>query len=167
MTFEHKVGAQVAMVDEAQYRDSMVALSVLEGAATALAACRLTVADLQQARAINARMIATLDHFDPLLFTTLNQEFHSVLFTKCVNARMVTLVQAEWARLGHLRSSTFSFVPGRAHESVSEHDTIVDLIETGAPLEEIEDAARRHRTATLDAYLAYEHPDRAAFGLPA
>ena len=53
VTFEHNVGAQVAMVDEAQYRDSMVALSVLEGAATALAARRLTAADLQQARAIN------------------------------------------------------------------------------------------------------------------
>lgn len=167
VTFEHNVGAQVAMVDEAQYRDSMVALSVLEGAATALAARRLTAADLQQARAINERMIATLDHFDPLLFTTLNQEFHATLFTKCVNARMVTLVQAEWARLGHLRSSTFSFVPGRAHESVCEHGAIVDLIEAGAPLQEIEDAARRHRTATLDAYLAHEHPDRDAYGLPA
>jgi DNA-binding GntR family transcriptional regulator len=166
VTFEHNVGAQVAMVDELQYRDSMVALSVLEGAATALAARRLSTDDLRRARSINDRMIATLEHFEPLLFTTLNQEFHSVLFTKCVNARMVSLVEAEWARLGHLRSSTFSFVPGRAHESVCEHENIVALIEAGAPLGEIEDAARRHRTATLDAYLAHEHRDD-TFGLPA
>lgn len=166
VTFEHNVGAQVAMVDEAQYRDSMVALSVLEGAATALAARRLSADDLRRARAINERMIATLENFDPLLFTTLNQEFHSALFTKCVNARMVSLVQAEWARLGHLRSSTFSFVPGRAPESVREHENIVSLIEQGATLREIEDAARRHRTATLDAYLAHEHPGD-SFGLPA
>ena len=166
VTFEHNVGAQVAMVDEAQYRDSMLALSVLEGATTALAARRLGADDLRQARAITQQMVATLDHFDPLLFTTLNQQFHSVLFTKCVNARMVALVRAEWARLGHLRSSTFSFVPGRAHESVCEHDVIVDLIEAGAPLAEIENAARRHRLATLDAYLAHEHPGD-TFGLPA
>ncbi|CDO08146.1 GntR family transcriptional regulator [Mycolicibacterium cosmeticum] len=166
VTFEHNVGAQVAMVDEAQYRDSMLALSVLEGATTALAARRLSADDLREARAINRQMVATLDHFDPLLFTTLNQQFHAILFTKCVNARMVALVQAEWARLGHLRSSTFSFVPGRAHESVCEHDAIVDLIEAGAPLAEIENAARRHRTATLDAYMAHEHPGD-TFGLPA
>ncbi|MCF6386726.1 GntR family transcriptional regulator [Mycobacterium sp. MBM] len=166
VTFEHNVGAQVAMVDEAQYRDSMLALSVLEGATTALAARRLSADDLRQARAINQQMVATLDHFDPVLFTTLNQQFHAALFTKCVNARMVALVRAEWARLGHLRSSTFSFVPGRAHESVCEHDAIVDLIEAGAPLAEIENAARRHRTATLDAYMAHEHPGE-SFGLPA
>jgi DNA-binding GntR family transcriptional regulator len=166
VTFAHNVGAQVSMVDEAQYRDSMQALAVLEGSATALAARRLTVEDLRQARTVNERMIASLEHFDPRLFTTLNQEFHTILFTKCVNARMVVLVQAEWARLGHLRASTFSFVPGRAHQSVCEHENIVALIEQGAPLDQIETAARQHRTATLDAYLAHEHPTE-TFGFPA
>jgi len=79
---------------------------------------------------------------------------------------MVTLVESEWARLGHLRASTFSFVPGRAHESVQEHENIVRLIEIGAPLGEIEKVARRHRSATLDAYLVHEHPDD-TFGLSA
>jgi DNA-binding GntR family transcriptional regulator len=166
VTFERNVGAQVSMVDEAQYRDSMQALAILEGAATALAARRLSEDDLRRARAVNERMIASLEHFDPRLFTTLNQEFHSILFTKCVNARMVALVQAEWARLGHLRASTFSFVPGRAHESVCEHENIVALIEKGAPLEQIEDAARRHRMATLGAYMVHEHPNE-SFDLPA
>jgi DNA-binding GntR family transcriptional regulator len=166
VTFERNVGAQVSMVDEAQYRDSMQALAILEGAATALAARRLSEDDLRRARAVNERMIASLEHFDPRLFTTLNQEFHSILFTKCVNARMVALVQGEWARLGHLRASTFSFVPGRAHESVCEHENIVALIEQGAPLEQIEDAARRHRLATLGAYMVHEHPNE-SFDLPA
>ncbi|MFE9577247.1 GntR family transcriptional regulator [Nocardia sp. NPDC006044] len=159
ITFERNVGAQVSMVDDSQYRHSMQALSVLEGAATALAAGRLTEDDLRRARAVNERMIASLDDFDPSAFTALNHEFHAILFTKCVNPRIVTLVEAEWSRLGHLRSSTFSFVPGRAHESVREHENIVRLIETSAPLGEIEQVARRHRSATLDAYLAHEHPD--------
>ncbi len=45
-------------------------------------------------------MIESLGHFDPGLFTALNQEFHATLFSKCTNPRMVTLVEAEWARLG-------------------------------------------------------------------
>jgi DNA-binding GntR family transcriptional regulator len=164
--FERNVGARVSMVDDTQYRHSMQALSILEGAATALAARRLTSDDVRRARAVNERMIETLGHFDPRAFTALNQEFHSTLFEKCANPRMLELVRAEWARLGHLRDSTFSFVPGRAQESVREHENILQLIENSAPLGEIEKAARRHRSATLDAYMIHEHPDE-ALGLPA
>lgn len=165
VTFERNVGAHVSMVDDSQYRFSMQALGFLEGTATALAARQLTVDDIRQAREINDLMVETLDHFDPHSFTALNQEFHALLFAKCANPRMLELVNAEWARLGHLRDSTFSFVPGRAAESVREHEQIVALIERGAPLDEIELTARRHRSATLDAYLSHEHPDEAA-GLP-
>lgn len=164
--FERNVGARVSMVDDSQYRFSMQALSILEGTATALAARRLTADDIRGARRINELMIETLDHFDPRAFTALNQEFHQTLFEKCANPRMLELVRGEWARLGHLRDSTFSFVPGRAAESVREHETILRLIEAGAPLGEIEKAARRHRSATLDAYLIHEHPDE-TLGLPA
>lgn len=166
VTFERNVGARVSMVDDTQYRHSMQALSILEGAATALSARRLTADDVRAARQINERMIATLDDFDPRAFTRLNQQFHTTLFAQCANPRMLELVDAEWARLGHLRDSTFSFVPGRAQESVREHENILVLIETGAPLGEIEKAARRHRSATLDAYLIHEHPDE-SLGLPA
>ena len=166
VTFERNVGARVSMVDDSQYRHSMQALSILEGTATALAARRLTADDLRAARSLNDLMIEMLDHFEPRAFTRLNQEFHSTLYGRCPNPRLLDLVEAEWARLGHLRDSTFSFVPGRAQESVHEHEGILRLIEHGAPLGEIEKAARRHRSATLDAYLIHEHPDE-TLGLPA
>ncbi|BDV32305.1 GntR family transcriptional regulator [Microbacterium terricola] len=166
VTFERNVGAHVSMVDDSQYRFSMQALSILEGTATALSARRLGTDDIRRAREINERMIAALDHFDPRVFTALNQDFHAVLFQKCANPRILELVNAEWGRLGHLRDSTFSFVPGRAQESVREHESILQLIEDGAPLGEIEKVARRHRSATLDAYLIHEHPDE-TLGLPA
>ena len=82
-----------------------------------------------------------------------------MLFAACPNPRLLALVESEWVRLGHLRDSTFSFVPGRAQESVREHETLLGLIETGAPLADIERAARGHRSATLAAYLSHEHPD--------
>ena len=144
-------------------------ITVRDGAAnggTPVADLSVTADDIRHARAVNEQMIETLQHFDPRRFTALNQEFHSALFTKCANPRMLELVNAEWARLGHLRESTFSFVPGRAQESVREHENILKLIEAGAPLSEIEKAARRHRSATLDAYMIHEHPDE-ALSLPA
>jgi DNA-binding GntR family transcriptional regulator len=163
--FERNVGARVSMVDDTNYRYSMQALSILEGAATALAARRLTVDDIRRARSINDRMVGTLERFDPHAFTRLNQEFHTTLFEKTANPRMLDLVEAEWARLGHLRDSTFAFVPGRAQDSVREHEHILQLIENSASLGEIEIAARQHRSATLDAYMIHEHPDE-ALGLP-
>ena len=165
VTFERNVGAHVSMVDDSAYRDSMQALSILEGAATALSARQLTVDDVRRARSVNELMIETLDHFDPHSFTVLNQEFHSTLFERCANPRLLEIVRGEWGRLGNLRDSTFTFVPGRAAESVREHESILRLIEAGAPLSEIENAARRHRSATLDAYLIHEHPEE-ALGLP-
>jgi DNA-binding GntR family transcriptional regulator len=157
--FEHNIGARVSMVDDAQYRHSMEALSVLEGSATALSAPHLAPEDLERARAINAELTETLGHFNPTAFTRLNQQFHETLIASCPNPRLRELVAVEMQRLNRLRDSTFSFVPGRAHESVREHEQILALIENGAPFAEIEDAARAHHSATLDAYLSH---DRAA-----
>ena len=166
VTFERNVGARVSMIDDTQYRFAMQAISIVESAATALAARNLTVDDLRRARAVNDVMTASLDRFDPRAFSALNQEFHHILYSRCTNPRLLEMVDAEWVRLGHMRDSIFAFVPGRARESVAEHEGILELIERGAPLSEIEQAVRRHRTGTLTAFLRHEHPDE-TLGLPA
>ena len=157
VTFEKNVGAQVALVDEDEYVATMQTLAVVEGAATGLAAPLLTAEDLSQAQAVNDRLRNTLDHFDPHRFTGLNEEFHAVLFERCPNDDLIDLVHRGWGRLRMLRDSTFSFVPGRAGDSVTEHDQILELIRDQADPVEIELASRRHRMATVDALLAAKH----------
>lgn len=156
VTFEKNIGAQVALVDEGEYVTTMQTLAVIEGAATGFSAPLLTADDLARARAVNQRMRESLEHFDPRRFTELNEEFHAVLFARCPNEHITDLVHRGWSRLRMLRDSTFSFVPGRAVESVAEHDHLVALIENGADPIEIELAARRHRTATLDAFRRFQ-----------
>lgn len=165
VTFERNVGARVSMIDDTQYRFAMQAISIVESAATALAARNLTADDLRRARAVNDVMTGSLTRFDPRAFSALNQEFHHILYSRCANPRLLEIVEAEWTRLGHMRDSIFAFVPGRAQESVREHEDILGLIERGAPLSEIEHAVRRHRTGTLAAYLQHEHPGE-TLGLP-
>ena len=152
--FERNVGATVAGIDPTEYLYTMQTLSIVEGAATAMSAPLIGEADIIRARAVNEEMRDCLDHFDPVRFTPLNQDFHSVLFEHCPNPHVLDLVHRGWNRLASLRSSTFRFVPGRAHESVDEHEALLRMIETGAHADEIEKAARRHRSATLDAYLS-------------
>lgn len=166
VTFERNVGARVAMVDASQYRYAMQVISVMESAATALAAPLLTAADLTRARELNQVMRSGLADFDSRLFSALNQEFHHTLYVKCPNPRLLELVEVEWARLGHLRDSIFTFVPGRPPESVREHDALIALIESRAEHGEIEQAVRRHRTGSLDAFLANHYPTGALNAAP-
>ncbi|WP_285320252.1 GntR family transcriptional regulator [Pseudarthrobacter sp. lyk4-40-TYG-27] len=154
VTFERNVGATVAGINPTEYLYTMQTLSIVEGAATALSAPLIDPAAIARARAVNQEMRECLDHFDPVRFTRLNQDFHSVLFEHCPNPHILDLVHRGWNRLASLRSSTFRFVPGRARDSVEEHENLLKLIETGADAEQIEKAARLHRSATLDAYLA-------------
>ena len=156
VTFQRNVGAQVALIKETEYLHTMQTLSIVEGAATSLSAPYITPDHLHRAREINERMRRTLDDFDPHRFTELNLEFHSVLFEECPNPHLLDLVHRGWNRMKVLRDSSFSFVPGRARESVEEHEHILELIENGADPIDIELLARRHRTATLDAVLAYQ-----------
>ncbi|WP_350004045.1 GntR family transcriptional regulator [Pseudarthrobacter sp. WHRI 8279] len=154
VTFERNVGATVAGIDPTEYLYTMQTLSIVEGAATALSAPLIDAVAIARARAVNEEMRECLQHFDPVRFTQLNQDFHGILFEHCPNPHILDLVHRGWNRLAALRSSTFRFVPGRAHESVNEHEALLQLIESGATADEIEKAARRHRSATLDAYLA-------------
>jgi DNA-binding GntR family transcriptional regulator len=154
VTFERNVGATVAGIDPTEYLYTMQTLSIVEGAATALSAPLIDAVAIARARTVNEQMRECLNHFDPVRFTRLNQDFHSILFEHCPNPHILDLVHRGWNRLAALRSSTFRFVPGRAHESVNEHEALLQLIESGAADDEIEKAARLHRSATLDAYLA-------------
>ncbi|UOQ56006.1 GntR family transcriptional regulator [Leucobacter allii] len=164
VTFERNVGAQVALVQETEYLHTMQTLALVEGSATALAAPFVTAEQIARARDVNETMRRTLDDFDPQRFTALNLDFHSVLFETCPNPHILDLVHRGWNRMKLLRNSSFSFVPGRAQESVAEHERILQLVERGAPPLDVELAARAHRTATLDAVLAYaeEHKQPSA-----
>lgn len=161
VTFERNVGAQVSLIKETEYLHTMQTLALVEGAATALAAPNISADQIRRAREINQTMRDTLDAFDPQRFTALNLEFHSVLFESCPNPHILDLVHRGWNRMKVLRNSSFSFVPGRAAESVDEHERVLQLIEQRAPVTEIEAAARAHRTATLDAVMAYSDEHRA------
>ncbi|GAB3119729.1 GntR family transcriptional regulator [Glaciibacter psychrotolerans] len=166
VTFERNIGAQVAMLEEIEYLHTMQTLSIVEGAATALSAPFLTAEHIARARAVNAQMIACLDNFNPHRFTELNLEFHAILFEECPNPHILDLVHRGWNRMNVLRDSTFSFVPGRSHASVLEHEELLRLIEARASALQIELGARAHRTATLDAMLAYQAEHKHPLGEP-
>lgn len=156
LTFERNIGATVAGIDPTEYRYTMQTLSIVESAATALSLSSLNAADLAEAHRINNAMKDCLAQFDPVRFTALNHDFHEVLYRSCPNPHLLDLVHRGWNRLNALRTSTFNFIPGRAAQSVAEHEELLRLIESHAASDVIESAARAHRSATLDAYLSQQ-----------
>ncbi len=154
VTFTTNVGAQVVATDAREYQFTMETLSLVEGMATAMAAPNVKPTDIALARKINAEMRECLEHFEPTRFTELNHEFHAVIFEHCANLHILDLVHRGWNRLSTIRESSFIYVPGRAKESVDEHERLLDLIESKADPVEIELAARNHRLSTLHQFLA-------------
>lgn len=152
VTYERNVGARVTAHNREAYYESMDIVATLEAYATAQSAPHLTPEDLAQARAINQQMREIDIQSNPDEFTRLNKEFHSVLFSRCPNERLVQLVYDQWKQLEYHRVSTFRYVPERAVQSVKEHEQLVALAEIGADAAYIESVARNHRLATLRIY---------------
>jgi DNA-binding GntR family transcriptional regulator len=150
------VGARVATFDAGEWAKTMQLLARLEGLATALAAPLLTPADLAEARQMNRQMAEALAEFDPMRFSQLNKQFHTAICHRSTDPHLNSLLDTEWARLDLMRRSAFTHAPGRAVQSVAEHDELLDLLETSASGEEIELAARRHKLNTLDAVTRHE-----------
>lgn len=152
---QRNVGATVAMVDDAGYREVMETLAVIESAATGMAAPLITIDQIEQARELNRQLKRNLDDFDPVAFTRTNRAFHALLYSSCPNEHLLDLVRWEWTRLDALRESSFALVPERAKDSVTEHDELIDLIAEASPPAVIEAALRAHRGATLAALLQH------------
>jgi DNA-binding GntR family transcriptional regulator len=149
VTFERYVGARVAPADPARWESLMEVLAILEGAAEAQAAEHLDGKDLEALRDLNQAMAAAARTGNMLAFSRLNREFHERVNNRCPNPVLATMTRDVWNRLDIVRRSVFVYIPDRAHESVIEHERLIDLFAGRAPAAEIEREARGNKLRTL------------------
>ena len=131
-------------------------LARLEGLAASLSVGRIAAERLTDARKLNADMREALANFDPTRFGRLNQRFHEEICLHSGDEHLTELLHTEWTRLELVRRSAFWYAPGRAMKSITEHETILTLIEGGAESALIETAVRQHYLNTLEAVLSQE-----------
>lgn len=154
--FRPNAGAHVAPADPGLFDEEMTVLAVLEGYATALAAGNLTKTDIKRLTALTDDMVEAIERLDPLNFGKLNQEFHAVIYGRCPNAALVDLLQDVARRLDAIRRTVFVQIPYRGAESVSEHRRLIALISEGAPVSQIEAAAREHKLHTVESFREWQ-----------
>ena len=162
--FTPNVGAVVSPVDATSWEQAMVALAVLEGAASGEASQNLRKSDLTRLRKIAAAMEDAAAHADPRRFSRLNRTLHAVIVARCPNACLTELIEQTNARLDRLRSTMFVYLPHRSEEALREHLCLIELLEGGGK-EEVESYARWHKLRTVEAYRAIHQSgdaDRAA-----
>jgi DNA-binding GntR family transcriptional regulator len=148
--FRPNAGAIVSPVDATSWEQAMVAMAVLEGAATAEAQRHLRAADFTRLRTLAADMESETD---PMRFGMANRRLHTAIVIKCGNPCLLELLQQTHDRLDRVRATMFAYLPNRAAESVKEHRRLLELLE-GGDADEVERYARWHKLQTVEAYRA-------------
>ena len=113
--FRPNAGAIVSPVDATSWEQAMMAMAVLEGAATAEAQRHLAAADFTRLRTLAADMRSETD---PTRFGMANRRLHAAIVAKCGNACLLELLQQTHDRLDRVRATMFAYLPNRAAESV-------------------------------------------------
>ena len=158
--FRPNVGAIVAPVDATTWEQEMVAVAILEGAATADACRHLRVADVTRLRKLSVEMEEVAQTGDPLKFSKLNRRLHATITARCANAYLLELLDQTYLRLDRIRSTMFPYLPQRAKASAVEHARLIDLLESG-DADAVERYARWHKLQTVEAYHANREPQPA------
>jgi DNA-binding GntR family transcriptional regulator len=151
--FQPNIGAIVAPVDATTWEQEMVAVAILEGAATADASAHLRPLDLAKLRKIAAEMESVAAEGDPIRFSGLNRRLHETIVARCANAYLVELLEQTYQRLDRIRSTMFAYLPERSAAAVGEHARLIELLESGDQAA-VEQYARWHKLQTVEAYRA-------------
>ncbi|MUV38991.1 HTH-type transcriptional repressor RspR [Lentibacillus sp. JNUCC-1] len=150
IVYKPNIGPVVAEVNESDYSDALRTLSVLEGYATALAAGQLSQETIGYLKEKHIHMKEALEDFDILRYATLNSDFHQLITDACGNPYLIRLIRDTWQRLDSIRGPGSMMYSGRVKESVAEHQQLINMLETNASPNEIEQLARHHKLRTAE-----------------
>lgn len=133
-------------------------VSALDLLAGRLALPRLTAADVERLRTINARLRAARDRGDVRLLIELNNEFHHLFGERSGNRRLSEMLDDLRSQLTRLEIWYYSDRE-QTQRSIQEHDDIIRAIEEGSH-ERALALLERNMSLTYTSLLAEEVPGR-------
>lgn len=146
-------GAVVQKLNKNEFKETMIVLSVLEGAAAAFASELITESDILSLEQTNNDAKDALEDFDFDKADELNFKFHTIIHERCGNSYLIDKIKQTWQRRSSQVRGEYSLVPQRAKISIKEHEELIRLFREKAPAEVIEKSIRQHQQAMLDAVL--------------
>ncbi len=144
-------GVKVAQLGIEEFREIMQTQAVLEGLAVGLSAPHLSAAELERARAVNARMNAAQQAGDFHGYNEGSLEFHGILRSHCPNQHLRDILDRGQSRVAAVRASVVGYRGAVANRLSDEHEHMLNRIAEGADASEIEALMRAHREGTIAA----------------
>ncbi len=146
-------GVRVAEVDWQAVREIYVIRAELEALATRLAVPRLTTADGQQLRALQAQIEDLIRRNELKELRRLNYELHLFIYQAAGMPELLKIIRSLWTKFPW---DTLHVLPNRAFMSADEHAHLIDAM-TAGDAERAGDLMREHieiSARELDHYLA-------------
>ncbi|MBX5437327.1 MAG: GntR family transcriptional regulator [Alicyclobacillaceae bacterium] len=142
VTIEENKGATVKSFTLDEILNYLEIREVLEGLIARSAAGTVSEEGLAQLRQVLAQMAERLQEKRYDEYSRMNHVFHSVIYNECHNRQAVELVRTINTQLNRYHFRTI-LVPGRAEQSIAEHQEIYRSFERRDP-ELAEQQVKRH-----------------------
>jgi len=146
----HK-GAQVTTFNSKKINDVLEVRAVLEGYAARAACDRIDDSTFRKLTDMNEEMRNYANKGMDEKFSTLNKEFHRILYNATKNSTLFDAIFNLWDG-GNWSKSLFAYFPEKMMESVTEHDEILSAIKNNSP-ELAEKITREHKMKNIKYYL--------------
>ena len=151
-------GARVAEIAPAQLSEVYLARSILEPAATRLAAPELDKAAIEKLRRLHQEFAAAAQAKDSAALLSINEQFHFTIYDAAGSPLLNRLIRTVWSSAPN---DTFRLIPGRAERSTKEHTAILRALSSGNP-QRAEAAMRSHISDSLGLIISYKKRKRNA-----
>ncbi|MGH7331111.1 MAG: GntR family transcriptional regulator, partial [Polyangiaceae bacterium] len=149
-------GARVAEIAPAQLSEVYLARSILEPAATRIAAPALDKAAIETLRRLHKEFIAAAEAKNASALLALNEQFHFTIYDAAGSPLLNRLIRTVWSSAPNY---TFRLIPGRVERSIKEHTSILRALGSGNP-QRAEAAMRSHISDSLDLIISYKKRKR-------
>lgn len=121
-------GAVVSPITDKDVREFYAIKSLLEGYAAEKACMELTDKEIKKLQDLNTEMEKNEEKGHVKNFFKLDNQFHEVFIKACGNEKLCALINQLVEQFERFRITALS-LPGRMHNSVSQHKEIIEAIE--------------------------------------
>lgn len=127
VSIEPNKGAKVRNYSKAEILDFLELRAELEGFIVRIAVPRFTEDEVCKLESLLTDMKRRRENGDLLNYSALNQEFHALIYDVCPNKMATDLLTKLKSQMRKYNAKTI-LVPGRAAQSLKEHQMILDAI---------------------------------------
>lgn len=126
---------RVPMIDAVEFAEITTLRMNVEGLAVRLAAVRMSVEEIDELEAANARVVAAVKRKDGHAEARANEAFHFIIYRAARSKILLRIIEALWLRIGPVLISLFddlnAFQPNARLANTKHHSRLIAALRVG------------------------------------